>query len=113
MNLQLIARLSGLLPALFFLFFLVRDAISAVLEGKLKLLPLLIMMVLSLAAYFLAWKYPKTGGRLMITGSILMGIYLLAITGFKELNPAIWFTLPFLIPGLLFMVSSKKQVQVP
>lgn len=109
LRLQFLAKLSGSLPALFFLFFLVGDAFKKIIQGESALLPLFILMLLTLFAYFLAWKHAKKGGILMIICSLVMGGYLLIIAGFREFTPALWYTLPFLIPGLLFIFSTKGK----
>lgn len=99
----------GIVPVLFFFFFLVSEGIAGLLAGKWGVLPLLIMMLFTLFGYIWSFKALKTGGIILITGSILMGVYLLFMGGIQGWKMALSFSVPFLLPGILLMISTKQR----
>lgn len=104
-----IALVTGIVPVLFFSFFLVSEGIAALLEGKPGIIPLLVMMLFTLFGYIWSFKSSKTGGIIMITGSIVMGVYLLFMGGMEGWKLALSFSVPFILPGILLMVSTKHR----
>ncbi len=105
--LHVLALVLGFLPSLFFLLFLIGDGFIEILDGKLGVIPILIMMLLTVSGYVLAWKRQKKGGMVMIAGGVIMGIYLLISGGFPGWQMALLFSLPFVLPGVLLMSPSK------
>jgi hypothetical protein len=107
--LRISALILGFLPASFFLIFLIGAAISELIDGKPGVIPILAMMLVTVSGYILAWKRPRNGGIIMIGGASVMGIYLIITTGFSYLDIAALYALPFIIPGILFMLLRKFQ----
>jgi len=108
---RITALVLGFLPAIFFLLFLIGEGLAELFDGKLGVLPILIMMLLTVSGYILAWKLPRHGGIIMITGGLLMGIYLIISGGFSEWLMASVYSLPFIIPGALFMLLRNLKLQ--
>jgi len=106
---RFVALALGLLPAAFFLVFLVGEGLSELFAGKWSVIPILGMMLLTVSGYILAWKRPRNGGIIMVTGGVIMGVYLFIVGGFEEWDIAVLYSLPFIIPGILFMLLRKFQ----
>jgi hypothetical protein len=108
---RIIALILGFLPAAFFLLFLIGEGLAELIAGKLGVIPILTMMILTVSGYVLAWKRPRNGGIIMVAGGIIMGIYLLISGGFTEFLMSAVFSIPFIIPGTLFILlkNLKKE----
>ncbi len=107
------ALVLGMMASTFYALFLVTGALSSLLEGKAEIIPMLILMILAVAAYFWAVKNPRKGGLAMITGGLIMSTYLFIISGIEGLEMALIFGSPFIIPGLIFYFTADvKQTLV-
>ena len=79
----------------------------------LEVLPMVIMIPLQLIFYILTW-FPKKKGELIggIAISIIslcMGSYVFFDAGNMKLIMGLVFCIPFLIPGILFMIVGLKK----
>jgi hypothetical protein len=101
----------GLLPAAFFLVFLIGEGFAELLDGKLGVLPILAMMLFTVSGYILAFKRPRNGGIIMMVGGVIMGTYLLITGGILEWDIAALYSLPFVIPGFLFMQLRNYRIK--
>jgi hypothetical protein len=99
----------GFFPAVFFLFFLIGEGLAQLFSGQFSVIPILLMMIITVSGYILSWKREFAGGLIMILGGLVMGIYLLIITGFSGGVMAVYYSLPFIIPGMLFLFSSRQH----
>ena len=104
------AVILGFQVAAFFFLFLISNAIAGLVEGKFAILPLLFLMLFSVGGYILAIGKPAKGGLIMISGGILMVVYLLIVGGTDEITMALIYGLPFIIPGLLFFYPANRKV---
>lgn len=97
----------GFLPSLFFLLFLIGDGVT-VTDGKLGVVPILIMMLLTVSGYVLAWKRQKKrwvgdDRRWSDNGDIPVNLQAV----FQGWQMALLFSLPFVLPGVLLMSLQK------
>jgi hypothetical protein len=106
---RVIALALGFLPAAFFLTFLIGEGLAELIDGKLNVLPILVMMLFAVSGYILAWKRPRNGGIIMVAGGLIMGIYLIITGGFTEWDIAVIYSFPFIVPGILFMALRRFQ----
>jgi hypothetical protein len=106
--LRIIGLFLGFIPSAFFLVFLIGEGLAGLIDGKLAVIPILIMMVVAVSGYILAWKRQKVGSIIMISGGLVMGIYLLILGSLSDWEMAFFYSFPFIIPGLLLMYSSRK-----
>lgn len=105
-----LALLIGFQTTAFFLFFLVPEGISGLIDGSYNVVVILAMMLYSITGFIVAIKNPRKGGLLMISGGIIMAIYLLFLGGLGEYKMSIIFGMPFCIPGLLFYFGPAKSL---
>jgi len=113
MNVQKVLRYIGLtlgfLSSTFFILFLIAEGGAYLLEGKTRVIPIMLMMIMSVSGFIWAVAKPAKGSLLMIAGGVIMSVYLLLLGGFGEINMALIYGLPFIIPGVIFHYSSNKE----
>ncbi|MEI6061049.1 MAG: hypothetical protein WCR72_10090 [Bacteroidota bacterium] len=97
-----LALILGFVASLFFLFFLVTAVGSKLMEGKVAVIPLLLMMLLSIGGFVLELSKPRAGALLMVAGGFCMFVYLVILGGMGEIKMSLIFGVPFLLPGLIF-----------
>lgn len=101
------ARILGFLACGFFSLFLIgEDGLS---EFVWDLVPTIIFIGLAVFGYVTALFKERTGGILMMIAGIGQGIYLLLYGGFSDIDAALIYMLPLLIPGFLFYFSAATS----
>lgn len=112
--LHYLALILGFQASAFFLFFLIAEGGANLIEGKISVIPFMIMMILSVGGYAYALWKPKTGALIMISGGLVMSVYLLSLGGISEIKMSLIFGLPFIIPGLIFyFIGTKENEPLP
>jgi hypothetical protein len=111
--LRYIALILGFQASVFFAIFLVTESVSNLFEGKISVIPILLMMIFSIAGFIYAVTRPLKGSFIMIAGGTVMAVYLLFMGGISEIMMALIFGLPFIIPGAIFYYISKRKPEVP
>ena len=106
--LHYIALILGFQASAFFLFFLISDGVADLFSGKFSVIPILIMMIFTVIGYIWAISKPKLGSLIMISGGVVMAIYLIMLGGIVGIKMALIYGLPFIIPGLIFYFVSKS-----
>lgn len=106
--LHYIALILGFQASAFFLFFLISDGVGDLIDGKLSVIPILIMMIFTVIGYFWALSKPRQGSLIMISGGAVMAIYLIFLGGIVGIKMAMIYGLPFIIPGLIFYFVAKR-----
>ena len=109
LTLKTFAFILGFFPVLFFIVFLIGEGLSELIDGKLAVIPILLFMVITSSGYILAWKRLIAGGWIMLVGGAVMGVYMIIFGGFDAWQISIAYSLPFIIPGLLFISAGKKK----
>ncbi|QEE17220.1 hypothetical protein DSAG12_03052 [Promethearchaeum syntrophicum] len=82
----------------------------------LEVLPMVIMIPLQLISYIITW-FPKKRGELiggiaMTTLSLCMGAYVIYDAGSLKLTMGSIFCIPFLIPGIVFIIYSQMKQNI-
>lgn len=103
-----LALILGLIVSVFFALFLIADGIGDLIEAKLRVIPILLMMIVAVLGYVWTFWKPKRGGLVMIFVGIIMAVYLLFLGGFGEFKMALIFGIPFIIPGSLFYFNWRE-----
>jgi hypothetical protein len=80
-------------------------------------IPLLVLVVLTIAGCFAAWRWERTGGVIIIIGALCISIaaYPAALTlGLGPLSFlfSLFYSLPFLVLGFLFWVCGKSNTRL-
>jgi len=101
------SRIIGFLACGFFSLFLIGE--GGLSEFLWDLVPTLIFIGLAVFGYITAWFKERTGGIMMMIGGIGQGIYLLLYGGLGDMDAALLYMLPFLIPGFLFYNNAAKS----
>lgn len=114
MNATKILRYAGLIlgfqASAFFTVFLISAGGAELLDGKIQVIPIMLMMILSVSGFIWAVAKPAKGSLLMIGGGFIMSVYLLLLGGFGEIKMSLIYGLPFIIPGVIFYFSPSKGV---
>jgi uncharacterized membrane protein (UPF0136 family) len=100
--LHYIALILGFQASAFFMFFLISDGVADLFSGKFSVIPILIMMIFTVIGYIWAISKPKLGSLIMISGGVVMALYLIILGGTVGIKMALVYGLPFIVPGLIF-----------
>jgi hypothetical protein len=101
------AIIMGLAASLFFLFFIIGEGVWQLMEGRTGVIPVMVLVVAAVTGYFIALFRPWAGGLLMVISSIIMAVYFLVVGSKGIILMTSVYSLPFLIPGVLFMRFRK------
>jgi len=107
--LHYIALILGFQASAFFLFFLISDGVADLFNGKFSVIPILIMMIFTVIGYIWAISKPKQGSLIMISGGVVMALYLIMLGGMVGIKMALIYGLPFIIPGLIFYFVGRND----
>ena len=102
------ALLLGFQASVFFTFFLLAESAADLIEGKVAVIPIMIIMMIAVAGFIWAVASPRKGSLLMIVSGIVLTLYLLIIAGIGEIGMGLIFGLPFIVPGILFYMTGKN-----
>ena len=102
------ALLLGFQASVFFTFFLLAESAADLIEGKVAVIPIMIIMMIAVAGFIWAVASPRKGSLLMIVSGIVLTLYLLIIAGIGEIGMGLIFGLPFIVPGILFYMAGKN-----
>jgi hypothetical protein len=100
-------RLAGFLGIVFFLSFMFADGFQTLKNapGTFDLTYVITVSVFALAAYVVGWQLENIGGLLLI----LAGVFLAYYVGFSKVfggwGDMLLFSLPFLIPGIFYLIA--------
>lgn len=111
--LHYIALIFGFQASAFFTFFLISEGGAKLIDGKSEVLPIMCMMTVAVGGYVWAISKPRKGSLLMITGGIIMAVYLLFLGGMDEIKMSLIYGLPFIIPGIIFYFTAKDVTIQP
>lgn len=76
-------------------------------EGKTDVIPIMLMVIFSVAGYIISWWKLRIGAVMMIFGGLVMGIYLLILGGVGMGRIVASFSIPFIIPGCIFFLMKN------
>jgi len=107
--LHYIALILGFQASAFFIFFLISDGVADLINGKYSVIPILIMMIFTVIGYFWAISKPTLGSLIMISGGVVMALYLIMLGGMVGIKMALVYGLPFIIPGIIFYFVGKSE----
>ncbi len=102
------AIILGFQASAFFSLFLITIAGTELIDGKARVIPILIMMIFSVSGYIWAVYNSVKGSLVMISGGAIMAIYLMFMGGSGKIEIALIYGLPFIVPGALFYYTSFK-----
>ena len=114
--LRIIARVIGIIVAVFFLVMLIADAEMALKSETFKgitpeWLFILIPVIIALAAFIVAWRRELTGGILLIPAYLILSFSpaihsIFYRPEFRVSGGMFLFALPFLVAGVLFIAAA-------
>lgn len=108
--LKWLARILGGIAILFFLSFIISEGISGIGDsdnGQLR--SVLVLLAFATLGYLFAWFREKEGGIFMIIAGLIMGADMFYYGGTKDINAVLIFSLPFIIPGVLFYLTAHQK----
>jgi len=105
------ALLLGLQASVFFTLFLISEGGAELINGKFRVLPIMLMMIFAVGGFIIAVTKPLKGGLVMIAGGVIMAVYLIILGGISEISMSLIYGLPFIIPGAIFYFISKRNAE--
>jgi uncharacterized membrane protein YjjP (DUF1212 family) len=112
-NYRWAGRLTGFLGLIFFISFLLGEGFPVLKQAKASydLLFILTMLSLSLVSYITGWFIEIVAGILLSLIGVIFGVYTSFSIVFEKSSTLFIFTLPFLIPGILFIYAWIVKVK--
>jgi len=106
------ARLSGILGMVFFVSYFTSRGLADFNQSTANadLTFVFILFCLCLIAYVLSWFIEIVGGTLLTLAAILLPLYVYYNEGISAYNSLFFYGLPFLIPGILFIIAWRIKV---
>jgi uncharacterized integral membrane protein len=112
-----VARIVGLIVLVIFVVFLIGNTVDTLQQANkfdIESLYIIVPIVLALIAYILTWWYKIIGGSILILVSIIFAILLSTATrinteltsDFHAVLGWLMLGLPFLVVGILFLISA-------
>ena len=107
-----LARILGGLAVLFFGIFVIGEGIRELKDSQdFQFRSMLLLLAFASFAYVFAWWKPKEGGIAMAIAGAVMGLDMLYHGGMKDLAAILIYSLPFLLPGLMFWWVGRNGEQ--
>ncbi len=109
-HIKWIARFIGGIALVFFGMFIIGEGVpnwNEIEDPQLK--SMLMLLVFAAAGYVFAWFREKEGGIILSLSGFLLGMNMFYHGGAKDTIAALIFSLPFLIPGIMFWILGNKR----
>lgn len=105
-----IARFSAIILIALFLYHFFTEEITR-LEDELAIEtgPLYFMIVSVMIGFVVSWFVEVVGGLVLTVGGLALGVYAYMSTGADTLMTAAIYTVPFAVPGFLFLISWYRR----
>ena len=107
-----LARILGGLAVIFFGMFIFGEGIPDLLTiESFQLKSMLMLLAFAAFGYFFSWFREKEGGIVMTISGLVMGMNMFYHGGIGDIEAALIYSLPFLIPGLMFWWLGREKVK--
>ncbi|OQX77761.1 MAG: hypothetical protein B6D64_07765 [Bacteroidetes bacterium 4484_276] len=108
-------RLTGFLGIVFFVSFMLSEGFETFKNAHNSFDALFVVTVFAfaLSAYISGWFIEIIGGPLLILSGLSLGFYIGYSEVFSGFGNALFFSLPFLIPGIFYIISSYIKRRSP
>ncbi len=103
------ARIIGGMAILFFLYF-IKGIPGLEGSGNGQLQNIVLLIAFASLGYIFALFREKEGGIVMMTAGLIMGANMFYSGGTNDFVAVLIYSLPFVVPGVLFYLVGKKQV---
>lgn len=105
-----IARIIGLVTIVYFLVYFASQGYSFLKnELRLEANSVSFMIFSTTIGYVVAWFSELIGGIILSVGGGMLAIYLMFLGGYYGLEGGMVYGLPFLVPGILFLIADRRQ----
>ena len=103
-----VGRIIGFSASIFFLMFFIGEGVPDITKGiAADLVFFLFFITIAIAGYIIAIFKEKLGGVMEIIGGVFMSIFHLLNGGLQDLNMAIIYGAPFILSGLISIITRK------
>ena len=108
-------RLTGFLGMIFFISFMLGEGFTAFknAHSPFDVLFVVTVFAFALSAYVVGWFIEIIGGPLLILCGLALGFYFGYGEAFSGFGNALFFSLPFLTPGVFYVISSYIKRKAP
>lgn len=105
-----IARISATVLITMFLYYFFSHEITR-LEEELSIEtgPVYFMVFSVMMGFIVSWFIEVVGGLILTVGGLALGVYAFMATGADTHMTAVIYTVPFAVPGFMFLVSWYKR----
>ncbi len=103
-----IARIIGSLAAAFFLLVSIGEIIFVHAEWTAEGAVLGSLVLFAITSIVIAWRWEGIGGTAAILAGIALGVFAYITAGHNNLWIMLFISLPYVIPGILFLVSWSR-----
>ncbi len=104
------ARISAVvLIALFLYHFFTQEVTRLEEELSIETGPVYFMIVSVFIGFIVGWFVEVVGGLILTVGGLALGVYAYMATGADTPMTAVIYTVPFAVPGFLFLVSWYRR----
>jgi Na+/glutamate symporter len=105
-----LARILGGLAVAFFGIFVLGEGIADLQDARdFQLRSMLLLLAFASFAYFFSLWKPKEGGIAMAIAGAVMGLNMFYHGGIGDVEAALIYALPFLVPGVMFWWSGSGE----
>lgn len=103
---QLTARVLSVILIIGFLYYFITNEYTR-LENELSIEtgPIYFMIFSVFIGFMISWFFELIGGLVLVVGGLALGVYTFLSTGGGDPMTAVIYTVPFVLPGFLYLIS--------
>jgi len=103
---QIAARILSVLLIIGFLYYFFTHEYNR-LENELSIEtgPIYFMIFSVFIGFIVSWFFELIGGLVLVVGGLALGVYAFLSTGGDSAMTAVIYTVPFVVPGFLYLIS--------
>ena len=102
---QLTARILSVILIVGFLYYFVTNEYMRLENMSIETGPIYFMIFSVFIGFLVSWFFEMIGGLVLIVGGLALGVYAFLSTGGDDPMTAVVYTVPFVVPGFLFLIS--------
>ncbi|MCF8232536.1 MAG: hypothetical protein K9J27_10140 [Bacteroidales bacterium] len=102
---KLTARILSVIMIIGFLYYFVTNEFTRLENMSIETGPIYFMIFSVFIGFIVSWFFEMIGGLVLVVGGFALGVYAFLSTGGDDAMTAVIYTVPFVVPGFLFLVS--------
>lgn len=102
---KLTARILSVILIIGFLYYFITNEYMRLEKMSIETGPIYFMIFSVFIGFIVSWFFEMIGGLVLVVGGLALGVYAFLSTGGDHAMTAVVYTVPFVVPGFLFLVS--------